>query len=109
MLDRAYRFSSSWSYFSEECEPLRTVFSLLKYVQHLISSTVRSFVASKVEDPQPIPAPKRETNGPNSPALQRPGFGRLCPQAAKRLSLKTHIVIQPAFVRNTDPAKDKSA
>ena len=107
MLDRAYRLSSRWSYFSEECDPLRAVFSLLKYVEHLISSTVRSFVASKVEDPQPIPAPKREPNGPNSATLQRPGFGRLCPQATKRLSLKTHIVIQPVLVSNKIQRKIK--
>ena len=97
MLDRAYRLSSCRSYFSKECGPFRAVFSRLKYVQHLIISTVRSFVASKVEDPQPIPAPKREPSGPKSPALQRPGFGRLCPQVAKILSLKTDIVIQPVL------------
>ena len=58
LLGRAYRLSSCWSYFSEECDCLRAVFSPLKYPQYLINSTVRSFVASKVEDPQPIPAPK---------------------------------------------------
>ena len=57
MLGRAYCLSSCWSYFSEECDRLRAVFSWLKYPQHLINSTVRSFVASKVEDPQPIPVP----------------------------------------------------
>ena len=47
-------------YESIECDRLRAVFSGLKYPQHLINTTVRSFVASKVEDPQPIPA--REEN-----------------------------------------------
>ena len=60
MLGRAYRLSSFWSYFSEECDRLRAVFSRLKYPQHLINCTVRSFVASKVEDLQPIPAPKEK-------------------------------------------------
>ena len=53
MLGRAYRLSSCWSYFPEECDHLRAVFSRLKYPQHLMS-----FVASKVEDRQLIPAPK---------------------------------------------------
>jgi len=58
MLERAYRLSSYWSYFSEECDRLTTVFSRLKYPQHLINSTVVLFIASKVEDPQPTPAKK---------------------------------------------------
>ena len=58
MLDRAYRLSSCWSYFYEECDRLKAVFSRLKYPQHLINTTVRYFVASKTERPQPIPAPR---------------------------------------------------
>ena len=57
MLDRAYRLSSCWSYFSEECDRLKAVFTRLKCPQHLINTTVRYFVASKAEGPQPIPAP----------------------------------------------------
>ena len=45
-------------YQSIEFDRLRAVFSGLKYPQHLINTTVGSFVASKVEDPQPIPAQK---------------------------------------------------
>ena len=58
MLDRAYRLSSCWSYFSEECDRLKAVFTRLKYPQQLINTTVRIFVASKVEGTQPIPAPR---------------------------------------------------
>ena len=39
MLDRAYRLSSSWSYFIEECERLKCVFSKLKYPKHPVDST----------------------------------------------------------------------
>ena len=46
MLDRAYRLSSSWSYFTEECERLKSVFSKLKYPKHLVDSTVKTFVSS---------------------------------------------------------------
>ena len=34
MLDRAHRLSSSWTFFSDECDRLRTVFSRLKYPKH---------------------------------------------------------------------------
>ena len=50
MLDRAYRLSSSWSYFTEECERLKSVFSKLKYSKHLVDSTVKTFLNLKVAD-----------------------------------------------------------
>ena len=49
-LDRAYRLSSSWSYFTEECERLKSVFSKLKYPKHLVDSTVKTFLNLKVAD-----------------------------------------------------------
>ena len=56
MLDRAYRLSSCWTYFSEECDRLKALFSRLKYPEQLINTTVRCFVSSKTEDRQPISA-----------------------------------------------------
>jgi len=41
ILDRSYRLSSSWSYFTEECDRLKSVFSKLKYPKHLVDSTVK--------------------------------------------------------------------
>ena len=52
MLDRAHRLSSSWTHFSDECNRLKTVFSRLKYPKHLVNSTIKSFVDSKVCDQQ---------------------------------------------------------
>ena len=57
MLDRAYRLSSCWSYFSVECDRLRRIFFLLKYPLRLIISTIRDFVALKAEDQPVKPAP----------------------------------------------------
>ena len=37
MLDRAHRISSVWSYFSQECDRLETVFLKLKYPRHLFN------------------------------------------------------------------------
>ena len=57
MLDRTYRLSSCWSYFSIECDRLRRIFFLLKYPQRLIISTIRDSVALKAEDQPPKSAP----------------------------------------------------
>ena len=40
MLDRAFRLSSNWAYFSEECDRLKLLFSRLKYPDRLINSTI---------------------------------------------------------------------
>ena len=54
MLDRAYRISSDWSYFSQECDRFATVFLKLKYPRHLFNLAVKQFVDSKVADQQQI-------------------------------------------------------
>ena len=51
MLHRAYRISSDWSYSSQECDRLETVFLKLKYP--------KQFVDSKVADQQHIYQPTR--------------------------------------------------
>ena len=56
MLDRAYRLSSLWPYFSEECEFLKSLFSRLDYPYHLINSTINTFVNSRVVDQQLLQA-----------------------------------------------------
>ena len=61
-LDRAYRLSSCWSHFLDECKRLKTVFSRLKYPKHLVNSTIKSFVDSKVCDQQRPLSPAKETD-----------------------------------------------
>ena len=51
MLDRAYRLSSCWSYFSDECDRFRGI------LFHLVNSTIGDFVALKVQEQQPKPSP----------------------------------------------------
>ena len=55
MLDRAYRISSDWSYFSQECDRLETVLLKLKYPRHLFNLAVKQLVDFKVADKQQIP------------------------------------------------------
>ena len=49
-------------YFSDECNRLKTAFSRLKYPKHLVNSTIKSFVDSKVCDRQQPISPVKETD-----------------------------------------------
>ena len=62
MLDRAFRLSSNWTYFSEECDRLKLLFSRLEYPDDLINSTITRFIAIKVSE-QPVPSPT-DNNSP---------------------------------------------
>ena len=59
MIDRAYRLSSTWLYFSEECERLKSLFSKLDYLHHLTNSTINTFINSRVAVQQPLQASGR--------------------------------------------------
>ncbi len=50
MLDRAFRLSSNWTYFSEECDRLKLLVSRLEYPDDLINSTVTGFIAIKASE-----------------------------------------------------------
>ena len=41
MVDHAYRLSSNWLFFSEECDRIRRVFHNLKYPRPLVETTIR--------------------------------------------------------------------
>ena len=45
MLDWAYRLSSDWKYFSEECHRHRIVFSKLKHPAHLVNLNIKPNLA----------------------------------------------------------------
>ena len=51
MLHRAFRLSSSWKYFTEECERLNQLFRRL-----LVDNTIAKFIAKKNEHSKPAPA-----------------------------------------------------
>jgi len=56
MLHHAYRISSDWSFFSQECDRLEIVFLKLKYPKHLFNLAAKRFVDTKVADHQHIPS-----------------------------------------------------
>ena len=50
MLNRAFRLSSSWKYFVEECERLKGLFFNLRYPHGLVDSIISDFVTKKYEE-----------------------------------------------------------
>ena len=99
MLDRAFRLSSNWAYFSEECDRLKLLFSRLKHPDKLINSTITRFIAIKATE-QPVPSPT-ESNSPE-PVVVLPFKGQaladILRTQLKDLSQKINTTIQPVFV-----------
>ena len=44
MLNRAYRLSSCWQHFTDECERLKMLFDRLKYPPRLVNSTIFTYI-----------------------------------------------------------------
>ncbi|XP_078372460.1 uncharacterized protein LOC144656110 [Oculina patagonica] len=101
MLDRAYRLSSSWPYFSEECERLKSLFSRLDYPHHLINSTINTFVSSRVSGQQPLQASEKMA-GDDVTRVVIPFKDQVSANIVKTqlkdLSIKLQTTVQPVFV-----------
>ena len=50
MLNRAFKLSSTWKLFHQECERLKEIFSRLRYPDKLVQFTIRQFIDSKVSE-----------------------------------------------------------
>ena len=101
MLDRAYRLSSSWPYFSEECERLKSLFSRLDYPHHLINSTINTFVNSRVSDQQPLQASEKMAGNDVTRIVipfKDQDSANIVKTQLKDLSIKLKTTIQPVFV-----------
>ena len=99
MLDRAFRLSSNWAYFSEERDRLKLLFSRLKYPDKLINSTITRFIAIKASE-QPVPSPTNNSPEPVRvvvPFKDQASADSLRTQL-KDLSRKINTTIQPVFV-----------
>ena len=99
MLDRVYRLSSCWSHFSDECKRLKTALSRLKYPKHLVNSTIKSFVDSKVCDQQRPLSPAKEMDDTVRVVLPFKDqiLVDIVKEQLKDLSLKGNTTIQPEF------------
>ena len=99
MLDRAYRISSDWSYFSQECDRLETVLLKLKYPRHLFNLAVKQFVDFKVADKQQIPSTET-TPAPIRVVIpfKDQASANIVKKRLTDLSLKIKTTIQPVFI-----------
>ena len=101
MLDRAYRLSSSWLYFSEECERLKSLFSRLDYPHHLINSAINTFINLRVADQQPLQASGRLAGDDVTRVVipfKDQDSANIVKTQLKDLSIKLQTTIQPVFV-----------
>ena len=92
MLNRAYRISSDWSYFSQ-------FLKLIKYPKHLFNVAVKQFVDSKVADQQHIPSTDM-TTPPIRVIIQFKDqvSANVVKKRLTDLSSKIKTTIQPVFV-----------
>ena len=94
MLQRAWRISSSWQHFTDECERLEIMFCKLKYPQHMVKTTIRRFTNSRIT--------AQSTNDENLVKVVLPFKDQrsadIVRNRLKDLSRKTSVTIQPVFV-----------
>lgn len=105
MLDRAFKLSSSWLYFTQEVDRLKEIFRKLQYPMNLFDSTVRALITQQQhqrelqqQQQQEKPQPKEDGNEvrfaipfkdqPSSDAVKR---------QLKDLSSQIDIQLQPVF------------
>ena len=102
MVDRAYRLSSNWSFFSEECDRPREVFHNLKYPKPLVETTIKRFVERRVSIQEPCPSPDvpLETVRVVLPFKDK-SSANYVKQQLNNLSSKLNVTVQPVFV--TEP------
>ena len=97
---RSSHDSLSRTHFSVQCDRLKTVFSQLKYPKHLVNSTIKSFVDSKVCDQQQPSSPSQETD--DTIRVVVPFKDQISADIVRKqlkdLSLKVHTTMQPVFV-----------
>ena len=101
MLDRAFRLSSNWSYFSDECDRLKLVFSRLSYPDRLINFTISRFIAVKGSD-QPVLELPAVNNELDPVRLVLPfkdqASADIVRAQLKDLSQKIQVTVQRTFV-----------
>ena len=99
MLNRAFKLSSTWKLFHQECERLKVTFSRLCYPEELVQSTIHRFIESKVsedaltqqqelkkQDPIRIVLPFKDQKSANSVRRQ-----------LEELSRKINVDISPVY------------
>ena len=98
MLQHAWRISSLWQHFTNECERLEIMFCKLKYPQHMVKATIRCFTNSRITAQH-----LQSTNDENLVRVVLPFKDQrsadIIRNRLKDLSRKTSVTTQPVFVR----------
>ena len=101
MLDRAFRLCSNWSYFPEDCDRLKMVFSRLDYPDKLVNYTITGFIADKASG-QPTSRLLAAINGQDPVRIVLPFKDQVSADIVRTqlndLSQKIRKTIQPVFV-----------
>ena len=99
MLDHTHWLSSSWTYFSDECDCLKKFFSRLKYPKCLINSTINNFVHSRVADQHSSLVLKEQSAIVRVVIiLKDQESANYFKKQLKDLSLQVQTTVQPMFV-----------
>ena len=99
MLNRAFKLSSNWQFFHQECERLKEIFTRLQYPEPLIQNTIRFFVEMKAtgskhppqqagEIPVRIPLPFKDQRSANKLLEQLRG------RFSRKINTEAHSVYQ---------------
>ena len=102
MLHRAFRLSSSWKYFTEECERLKQLFRRLRYPQTLVDNTIAKFIAKKNE--QSNHAPVDETRKQSIltcvlPFKDQKSENNIVRRQLNDLGARIDIIFQPVYAQ----------
>ena len=98
MLDRAFRLSPNWSYFYDECDRLKLVFSRLSYPDSLINSTISCFITVKASDQPVIQLPAVNNELDQVLPFKDQASADIVRAQPKDLSQKIQVTFQPTFV-----------
>ena len=100
MLNRAYRLSSNWKHFINECEAFKLTFSNLLYPSQLIETTVNHFITNVVTDYVQSDADRKDDSTPTV-MFSIPFISQSAADSTRRqlqdLSSKIGVSIKPIF------------
>ena len=105
MLDRAFRLSSNWLFFSEECDRLKLLFSCLEYPCSLINSTITRFFALKASGSSVTSVSRLASPEKSDPIrivvpFKDQSSANIVRDQLNNLRRKIHVNVQPIFISN---------
>ena len=111
VLNRAFKFSSTWKLFHQECQHLKQTFSRLCYPDKLVQSTIRQFIDSKVSQDshtqQQVPEKQEAPIRIVLPFKDQKSANAVCRQLGD-LNRKINVDISPVYISRKIKDENKS-